>query len=121
MENGFTDKDDTIVKETVRRYLAPIKESGADTLILGCTHYPHLAAAISSYLGEKTRLISSGAAEYARELMTRTGLLSDRTEEGMLTCYTTDSAELFEANAGRFLDSGISCTVNKISVEELYI
>ena len=39
----------------------------------------------------------------------------------MLTCYTTDFAELFESNAGRFLDSGISCTVNKISVEELYI
>ena len=123
VENGITDKEDIIVKEAVRRYLYDIKCSGADTLIMGCTHYPHLTEAISEYLGEGVELISSGAAaaEYAKELMEENGLLTDSRAEGELICYTTDSAELFDENAGKFLEKSIKYRVDKISVEELYI
>ena len=48
--------------------LAPLKEAGIDTLILGCTHFPHLSRTIAS-LAEGVALVSSareGAAEMKR-------------------------------------------------------
>ncbi len=121
VENGFTDRDDLIVKECVKRYLAPIKESGADTLILGCTHYPHLAQAISDYMGEGVRLVSSGAAAavQAAEHLRAYDMFTDNTDKQPLECYTTDSEELFSANAGKFLGSGIDYTVRRAPVEEI--
>ena len=44
-----------------------MRESGIDTLILGCTHYPLLRAAISEYMGEKIHLVNP-AYETAMEL-----------------------------------------------------
>ena len=40
-------------------YLAPLREAGVDTLVLGCTHYPFLKGAISYVMGEQVALVSS--------------------------------------------------------------
>ncbi len=40
-------------------YLAPLRDAGIDTLVLGCTHYPLLAAAIQYVVGEEVTLVSS--------------------------------------------------------------
>jgi glutamate racemase len=53
--------------EMARDYLDPLKRSGVDTLVLGCTHFPLLHAAIQQVMGAKVRLISS-AEETAREV-----------------------------------------------------
>lgn len=48
--------------------LAPVKRFGADVLILGCTHFPHIEKEISDILGG-VKIISSsraGAAEMAK-------------------------------------------------------
>ena len=37
VENGFICRDDQIVRLVIRRYLSELKETGVDTLILGCT------------------------------------------------------------------------------------
>jgi glutamate racemase len=44
-------------REIVQRYLTPLMEVEIDTLIYGCTHYPHLAPVIRSILPETVRLI----------------------------------------------------------------
>jgi glutamate racemase len=41
----------------VAGYLVPVQEAGADTLIMGCTHYPFLAAHLGSQLGTGVALI----------------------------------------------------------------
>jgi glutamate racemase len=41
------------------QYLAPLKAADIDTLVLGCTHYPLLAAAIQYVMGEDVTLVSS--------------------------------------------------------------
>ncbi|NNN20749.1 MAG: glutamate racemase, partial [Acidimicrobiales bacterium] len=41
------------------RLLSPIVSSGADTLLLGCTHYPFLARTISDVVGREVVLVSS--------------------------------------------------------------
>ena len=120
VENGITDKDDIVVKEMTERYLAPVKKSGADVLILGCTHYPHLIEAVREYMGEGVTLISSGAAaaRKAYALLGEKGLRSDRAQ-GSLCCYTSDSEELFDRNAHLFMGGDMKCTVRKVSVDEL--
>jgi glutamate racemase len=61
----------------VQRYTAPLLGAGADTLILGCTHYPFLTPLIRAVVGTHITLIDTGAA-VARELKRRveTELLS---------------------------------------------
>lgn len=51
--------------ETVRllqRYLKPLLERGADTLVLGCTHYPFLRNSIERLVGPGVRVIDTGEA-----------------------------------------------------------
>jgi glutamate racemase len=40
-------------------YLAPLRDAGIDTLVLGCTHYPLMSAAIQLVVGEDVTLVSS--------------------------------------------------------------
>jgi glutamate racemase len=64
VEEGWTDNE--VVEMTVRAYLGSLKQSGIDTLILGCTHYPLLKKAIRKYLGSSVRLVDS-AEETAKD------------------------------------------------------
>jgi glutamate racemase len=57
-------------RELVERYTAPLLKKGADTLILGCTHYPFLAPLIRDVVGKDIMLIDTGAA-VARHLQHR--------------------------------------------------
>lgn len=57
-------------RELVERYTAPLLAHGADTLILGCTHYPFLASLIREIIGDNITLIDTGAA-VARHLKSR--------------------------------------------------
>jgi glutamate racemase len=57
VERGQTSGDDiTILAE---RLLAPVKEAGVDSLLLGCTHYPYLARVIGDVMGTDVVLVSS--------------------------------------------------------------
>jgi glutamate racemase len=58
IESGHS-ATDPLVLEACRQYLSPFLEWEIDTLILGCTHYPLLAEAISSVLPNVT-LIDAG-------------------------------------------------------------
>jgi glutamate racemase len=57
-------------RELVARYTTPLLARGADTLILGCTHYPFLIPQIRELTGEHIALIDTGAA-VARQLQRR--------------------------------------------------
>lgn len=62
VEEGWIGDDDPVVLETAKRYLKPIVEDGADTVILGCTHFPVLKGAIKTVLGDGVTLIDAGTA-----------------------------------------------------------
>jgi len=65
VEAGITMSDDLL--QCAKEYLAPIIERGCDTLVLGCTHYPYLAGAVSLVVGDDVMLVSS-ADETARDV-----------------------------------------------------
>ena len=56
------------VERTVRASLQPLLDAGADTIVLGCTHYPFLQPAIERIAGPDVRVIDPAPA-VARQLM----------------------------------------------------
>lgn len=57
VESGVTSGGELFA--VAEQYLAPLKDAGIDTLVLGCTHYPLLGAAIQYVMGEQVTLVSS--------------------------------------------------------------
>jgi glutamate racemase len=57
VERGERDSDQ--VRVLAERLLAPVRDAGVDTLLLGCTHYPYLARTISDVMGRDVVLVSS--------------------------------------------------------------
>lgn len=58
-------------------YVRPLVERGIDTLVLGCTHFPHLAGIIGQTAGPGVRLVDPGAetARAARDMLACAGSL----------------------------------------------
>jgi glutamate racemase len=57
-------------RELIECYTAPLMARGADTLILGCTHYPFLTPLLREIVGNNIVLVDTGAA-VARQLQRR--------------------------------------------------
>jgi len=60
IESGEADGEETL--ELLAKHLEPIQDAGADTLVLGCTHYPFLRKAIRKLLGDSITLIDTSEA-----------------------------------------------------------
>ena len=56
-----------VVEELLDAYVLPLALAGADVVVLGCTHYPWVAAGITQRLRPGTQLVDTGAA-VARQL-----------------------------------------------------
>ena len=109
---------DPVTMEVVARYLQEFKDRDADTLILGCTHFPLLAGAISAYMGSGVRLIDSGAAgaRALARLLGEKGLRSPRRSFGRTACYASGDAKEFARVAELFLKRDFSQTTFKTAV-----
>ena len=103
MEEG-RDVNDPIVLHVLGDYLKGLQRDRPGALILGCTHYPLLTAAIAKLMGPDVPLISSAraAAERAQRKLTEMGLRIDNAAEGELKCFTTDNASRFAELGQRF-------------------
>lgn len=95
--------EDAITDTVLERYLAPLLETDADTLVLGCTHYPLLSAAIARIAGPKITLVDAAAncALAVRRLLEKGNLLNS--EAGELRLCFTDTPDRFLQVAGRVL------------------
>jgi glutamate racemase len=75
----------------VDQYVRPLIDKGADTIVLGCTHYPFLSDVIRDVAGPEVTLIDPAVA-VARELRRRLeaeGLLSPASREGREVFWTS--------------------------------
>ncbi len=118
IEGGHTDPDDREVREAVREYLTPVLESGADTLILGCTHYPLLTAVLRREAGEQLQLIDVGAESICtlRQALQDGGLLRE-SKEGTCRFLVSGDPAAFEQGGGRFLNQELSGKVEQADAE----
>ena len=101
VEGGRTDPADGELMAAVAEYTAPLKEAGADTVILGCTHYPIIQDAIRAALGRSVSLVDSGAASVG-------ALLKALEERDALGDKITAGSRRFFCSAGkeRFIKTG---------------
>lgn len=106
--------------EIARDYLDPLKRSGIDTLVLGCTHFPLLSSAIRSVVGSRVQLISS-AAETAREVAETLARRDQLAPAGSVAGYefiTTGDAEEFAGLGSRVFGQHMS-TVSTLDLAQL--
>ena len=119
VEEGF--KDHHVTEEIIDFYLASMKESDIDALILGCTHYPLLRSKIMEYVGDKIKLVNP-AYETAMDLK---ALLQENDLEnpdvegdhGSYSFYVSDAADKFKQFANSILPYDIE-TTKQINIEE---
>ncbi|WP_240324646.1 glutamate racemase [Trinickia diaoshuihuensis] len=82
-----------VIDDLLTRYLAPMAQAEADTVILGSTHYALLAPSIRRLFGERFRLIETGPAIARRveTLLAEHGLAAraDVTATGEIEYFST--------------------------------
>lgn len=116
-EEGWTDNQ--VARLTAERYLRPAIEFGADTLVLGCTHYPLLKGVISSVMGPKVRLVDS-ATECAVEvefILDSGSMKNSSGREGSIKVYMSDLPYRFRETGERFLSRSIG-NIEKVQMQK---
>jgi len=97
-----------IAELTALEYLKIFMEFKADTLVLGCTHYPFLKPVIGKIL-KKTGLIDSAAetAKAVRKELEQKSLLRNNTAKPAYAFYVTDGPARFKKVGSSFLGYNI--------------
>ena len=119
VENGRYERGDVVIETVAREYLEPIRGSGIDTLILGCTHYPLLMDLIGEIMGPEVTLIDTGeeAAWELKRTLKAKNLLSDCAQEGTTTLYASDQPEDFGSMAKHFLQEELTSPVLQVNID----
>ena len=95
IEEGWLEGE--ITDRVVRQYLEPLVQDGIDTLVLGCTHYPLLRAAIGRFLGDSVTLVDSAqnCAIAVSALLDAENLRAAPGTDGTLEVALTDPPDSF--------------------------
>lgn len=113
VEEGWT--KDPVTYEVANRYLEPLLQSGIDTLIMGCTHYPLLRSTLRDIMGDRVTLVNP-AYETTRGLI-RLLEENDLVNDGMQDYegekhefFVSDAANKFRNFADSILPYGVDTT-----------
>ncbi len=106
VEEGWIEH--AVTAEVLRIYLTELMEQergarlDADTLVLGCTHYPLLRAQIEAAAPKRLRVIDS-AEVTAEQVRKKLGTGDGAGSRGAARFFATDSVKKFRALGSRFL------------------
>lgn len=113
VESNWIDKDDEVTTLAVKRYLEDIQSAGADTIILGCTHFPILAPIVQKLVGDSVTLIDSGLEEarYVKEVLEEKNIANKENHIGNQRFFVSDKTQNFCTVANILLgeDIGNKC------------
>jgi glutamate racemase len=118
IEFGELESDETTAM--LERYILPLLEQGADTLVLGCTHYPLVSASIEQVIAQATEtpvtLIDTGeaVARQLARLLEGAGCARPGSSPARLDGYTTASDTALSAAFNALL--GIDPPVHEASL-----
>lgn len=113
-EEGFAHKP--AAKLIAQEYLKPVKNSGADTVILGCTHYPILKNLIAQLMGPRVKLVDSAdtLARAAKQFLKENKLAAQQ-GRGTVKLYASDAPEKFTRSAYKLLgEKTAKATLKKV-------
>lgn len=109
IEGGYIQTDCPVTRLIAAEYLEKIRGTGADQLILGCTHYPIIRELIADVarevLGYSPVIVDAGyeSALAARTLLEQNGMLNDSAAPGQVRYFVSDETQNFTATASLFL------------------
>jgi glutamate racemase len=110
VEEGWTENE--IAERTVAFYLESLKQSGIDTLLLGCTHYPMLRSLFERVLGPRVRIIdSAGATAAAVSKRLRELGLARAPGRGSQSFFVTETPDRFVRVGRRFIGDRVESAV----------
>ena len=116
VEEDFAQKPATHL--IAQEYLEPVKKSQADTVILGCTHYPILKELIAQIMGPNITLVDSAdtLALAVKQFLAKHQLAATR-GKGTLKLYASDDPQKFSRSAQKLLHEKLPRTIlKKLSV-----
>ena len=89
VERGELDTSET--RKLLLHYIEPLLAEGADTLVLGCTHYPFLKPLLEEHTAGKVALIDTGAAvaRQVRRRIEEAGLAAAGHAPGLVKFWTS--------------------------------
>ncbi len=119
VEEGQEWWENNITYQVAQGYLNPIRETGVDTLVLGCTHYPLLKNTIAKVMGDGVKLVSS-AQEVARVVKSAIIVNNIQRDPGYspeYSYYTSDSVEKFEPLCSTILGVTVN-SAEKVDIEK---
>ena len=114
--------EDPVTDEIAQRYLSVLIDSGIDTLILGCTHYPLIRSTVGRVMGDKVTLVNPAyetAIELKRLLEEKNMLQEERPALGtnQYQFFVSDGAERFKVFANSIFKYGV-LSAQEIHIEE---
>ncbi len=107
------------VEALIARYVVPLLQRGMDTLVLGCTHYPFLRAAIQAVAGPRVQVVDPATA-VARELRRRLesgALLSHNVNAGAEQFWTSGQLSHVQSVAAKLW----GCEIEMNALPALYV
>jgi glutamate racemase len=105
IERGELSTDNTF--DLLKQYCQPLLDEGADTIVLGCTHYPFVKPLIQQIVGDGVTLIDTGAAvaKHLQKRLAALDLLTQQHKVGTVRFWTnsqaTDAKQVIEALWGK--------------------
>lgn len=122
VEDGWFSPDDEVVLGVAKKYLEEIINAGADTIILGCTHYPILSEAIARVVGEGVTLINMGVstAKAVKEELKAKNLLNKCEDRALRRLFVSDKTTAFSRVAGILLGEEIDdSSVSLVDISQI--
>jgi glutamate racemase len=97
--------DTAAARAIVRECLAPLLGTGADQIVLGCTHFPFLAGHIRAVLGEGITIVDPGpaVARQAERVLKERALAATSNRRGTIRYMTSGDPARFESIASRLI------------------
>jgi glutamate racemase len=119
VEEGQWWWENDISHRIAEEYLKDLKNSGIDTLVLGCTHYPLLQNTISDVVGKEVKLVSSAleVAKVVKRLINENNMERDSQLKPVYRYYTSDSVEKFESLCSVILNHEVT-SAEKVEIEK---
>lgn len=108
LEDAIENLNDLKIKHLIHEYTKKIKSFGADTLVLGCTHYPLVQHYFEEFLSKDVTIVdsSNGIARKVRTDLTELNILSSSKQKDVF--YTTGNQEIFSRACSYYLNSKIT-------------
>ena len=83
-----------ITKALIAQYCQPLLDAGADTIVLGCTHYPFVRDLIQKVVGDTVVVIDTGAAvaKHLQNTLQKQSLENTTTDKPEITVWSNNKA-----------------------------